>query len=79
LSHTMLMTETYLKKFYGVDKYVVRFIGKVTFELGFDFTLFRYAIENIDCFLLIFGNFTNMFHNFNLLTAIIQFVNLVVC
>ena len=51
----------------------IRFVVKVTVELGFDFKTFCKATENKDYFMCKFGNFLDPFDNFNLLSAIIEF------
>ena len=61
------------KKNRSVEKDSVRFTIKVMVELGFDFKTFVQAIENKDYFMCIFGNFLDLFDNFNLLCSIMEF------
>lgn len=49
---------------------MVTFVGNVTFKLGFDLKNLYNKIDNIYCFILIFGNFPNQFDNFSELSII---------
>ena len=66
-------TEVSQKKNLSIVKDSIRFVVKVTVELGFDFKTFCKATENKDYFMCKFGNFWDPFDNFNLLSAIIEF------
>jgi hypothetical protein len=61
-------------KFQSDESHLIRFVALVKIKLDIDFNIFFLQwTYNIECLIIIYGNFLHLFDNFSTLTIIMRF------